>query len=207
MKKTMKYWLFSKVSVVIFMCFASTTMLLSQTVSGELFDETGLPMIGANVLVQGTDTGTISDVDGKFEVAANPGDVLVVSYVGYKDQYLTVGNDRYISFAMSANSLELDEVIIVGYGTRKKSHNTGAIAQVEGDAVAAIQAARIDDALAGKLSGVLIQNQSGEPGGDPKIQIRGASSITGNSNPLVVVDGYPISGSLATVNPNDVESI
>ncbi|MEM6317847.1 MAG: SusC/RagA family TonB-linked outer membrane protein [Bacteroidota bacterium] len=101
----------------------------------------------------------------------------------------------------------MDEVVVVGYGTRKKSHNTGAIAQIEGGDVAAIQAARVDDALAGKLPGVLIQNQDGAPGADPKIQIRAASSITGDANPLIVVDGYPISGSLATVNPNDIESL
>ena len=97
--------------------------------------------------------------------------------------------------------------MVVGYGTRKKSHNTGAIARVGGADVAAIQASRVDDALAGKLAGVLIQNQDGAPGADPKIQIRAAASISGASNPLIVVDGYPISGSLATVNPNDIESL
>ena len=79
--------------------------------------------------------------------------------------------------------------------------------RIEGADVAAIQASRVDEALAGKLSGVLIQNQDGAPGADPKIQIRAASSISGDSNPLIVVDGYPISGSLATVNPNDIESL
>jgi len=87
------------------------------------------------------------------------------------------------------------------------SHNTGAIASVGGTELAAIQTARVDDALAGKLSGVLIQNQDGSPGADPKIQIRAASSISGNSNPLIVVDGFPISGNLATVNPNDIQSL
>ncbi len=96
---------------------------------------------------------------------------------------------------------------MVGYGTRKRSHNTGAISKLAGKDVAGIQAPRVDDALAGKLSGVLIQNQSGEPGADPKIQIRAASSVTGDSGPLIVVDGYPISGNLATVNPNDIQSL
>ncbi|MEO1713001.1 MAG: TonB-dependent receptor plug domain-containing protein, partial [Bacteroidota bacterium] len=90
---------------------------------------------------------------------------------------------------------------------RKKSHNTGAIAQVGGKDIAGIQANRVDDALAGKLSGVLIQNQDGAPGADPKIQIRAASSISGDASPLIVVDGYPISGSLATINPNDIASL
>ena len=207
MSKTMKYWLFNKASIVLYMCLFGSSLLMSQNVTGQLLDEAGMPLIGANVLVEGTTTGTITDVDGKFELAANPGDVLVVSYVGYNPQFITVGNEKNISFSMSEGAQALEEVIIVGYGTRKKSHNTGAIAQVEGAEIAAIQAPRVDDALAGKLSGVLIQNQSGEPGADPKIQIRGASSITGNSNPLIVVDGYPITGTLASVNPNDVESI
>jgi len=176
-------------------------------VTGELKDETGVPLIGANVMIQGTDVGTITDIDGKFSIPANQGDVLVVSYVGYQDQLITVGDNPNISFSMDPSSLTLDEVVVVGYGTRKKSHNTGAIAQVEGRDIAGIQANRVDDAIAGKLAGVLIQNQDGAPGADPKIQIRAASSISGDSDPLIVVDGYPISGSLATVNPNDIESM
>ena len=102
---------------------------------------------------------------------------------------------------------KIEEVVLIGYGTRKKSHLTGSVAKISGKDVAGIQAARVDDALAGKLSGVRIQNQTGEPGGSPKIQIRAAASISGNSDPLIVVDGYPISGNLATVNANDIESL
>ena len=122
----------------------------------------------------------------------------------YKRQ---VGSESNISVVLEEDAARLDEVVIVGYGTRKKSHNTGAIAQVGGRDIAAIQANRVDDALAGKLSGVLIQNQTGEPGSDPRIQVRAASSLSGDSNPLIVVDGFPISGSLATVNPNDIQSL
>jgi TonB-dependent SusC/RagA subfamily outer membrane receptor len=108
---------------------------------------------------------------------------------------------------MVEDTTSLDEIVVVGYGTRKKSHLTGAISKIGGDDVAAVQATRVDEALAGKLAGVLIQNASGEPGADPKIQIRAASSVSGSSNPLIVVDGFPISGSLATVNSNDIQSI
>ncbi len=165
-----------------------------------------LEVIGANVLVKGTNRGTVTDIDGTFSIEAQPEDVLVISYLGFETQEIVVGTQTELTIYLVQGAI-LDEVVVTGYGTRKKSHNTGAIAQVKGADVAMIQANRVDDALAGKLSGVLIQNQDGEPGADPKIQIRAASSISGNSSPLIVVDGYPISGSLATVNPNDIESI
>ena len=194
-------------SLIFLLGFGFFSTLSAQTVSGTLTDESGDPLIGVNVLVKGTDVGTITDIDGNYTINASSSDVLVYSYVGFKDTEVSVGDQRNITFSLSSDSELMEEIVVVGYGTRKKSHNTGAIAQVQGRDVAAIQAARVDDALAGKLSGVLIQNQDGGPGADPRIQIRAASSISGDANPLIVVDGYPISGSLATVNPNDIESL
>ncbi len=170
--------------------------------------EDGLSLIGVTVVVKGSENvGTVTDVDGSYEIEAAPNDILVFSYTGMITQEVPVNGQSTINVVLASDAKLLDEVVVVGYGTRKKSHNTGAIAQIEGGDVAAIQANRVDDALAGKLPGVLIQNQDGAPGADPKIQIRAASSISGDSNPLIVVDGYPISGSLATVNPNDIESL
>lgn len=169
--------------------------------------EDGLPLIGVTVTIKGTSTGTITDIDGTWSLEAEEGTVLVFTYTGFKAQELTVGSATTYDIVLTGDVTLLDEIVVVGYGTRKKSHNTGAIAQVGGADIAAVQANRVDDALAGKLAGVLIQNQSGEPGADPKIQIRAASSLSGDSDPLIVVDGYPISGSLATVNPNDIESM
>jgi len=153
-----------------------------------------LPVIGANVLIKGTTTGTATDIDGTFTIDANSDDVLVISYLGFATQEVVVGNQSNLSIVLIEDDNILNEVLVTGYGTRKKSHNTGAIAQIKGADVAAIQASRVD-------------NQDGAPGADPKIQIRAASSISGASNPLIVVDGYPISGSLATVNPNDIQSL
>ncbi|MEL6926536.1 MAG: carboxypeptidase-like regulatory domain-containing protein, partial [Bacteroidota bacterium] len=177
-------------------------------ISGSVMSQDdNLPLIGVTVQVKGTSTGTVTDIDGNYSIDVEEGAVLVFTYTGYEPIEIAVEGQTTINVTMEPNISQLDEVVVVGYGTRKRSHNTGAIAQVEGADVAAIQANRVDDALAGKLSGVLIQNQDGEPGADPKIQIRAASSISGDSNPLIVVDGYPISGSLATVNPNDIESL
>ena len=121
----------------------------------------------------------MTDVDGKFSIEVREGSTLVFSYTGYKDQTVVVDARTEYNIALISDVSVLDEIVVVGYGSRKKSHNTGAIAQVEGADLAAIQANRVDDALAGKLAGVLIQNQDGAPGADPKSQIREASSIDG----------------------------
>ncbi|MBP0904921.1 SusC/RagA family TonB-linked outer membrane protein [Mariniflexile gromovii] len=183
--------------------FAQDGYLLSGTVK----DAADMPIPGVNVIIAKTTKGTATDFDGAFQLEVKKGDVLNFTYLGYVKQSITITNQRTLNVVMVEDAAKLDEVVVVGYGTRKKSHLTGAIAKIGGEDVAAVQAARVDDALAGKLPGVRIQNQSGEPGADPKIQVRAASSISGDSNPLIVVDGFPISGTLATVNPNDIESL
>lgn len=178
------------------------------TVSGTVTSaEDGLPLIGVAVAVKGETKGTITDIDGRYTIDIDENATLIFSYTGFETSEIPVQGRNTIDLVMRNDVNLLEEIVVVGYGTRKKSHNTGAIAQVSGQDIAALQVNRVDDALAGKLPGVLIQNQDGAPGADPKIQIRAASSISGDSNPLIVVDGYPISGNLATVNPNDIESM
>ncbi|WP_299440796.1 TonB-dependent receptor [uncultured Aquimarina sp.] len=169
--------------------------------------ETNSPIPGVSVLITGTNTGVVTDFDGKYSINVKAGDILQFSYVGLTTETISISGQTTLDLTMTEDSEALDEIVVVGYGTRKKSHNTGAIAQVKGSDVAAIQATRVDEALAGKLSGVFIQNQNPEPGANPKIQIRAASSLAGDSGPLIIVDGYQISGNLATVNPNDIESL
>ncbi|GER58083.1 SusC/RagA family TonB-linked outer membrane protein [Patiriisocius marinus] len=195
---------------LIMMLFSSIVIIAQEnyTLSGTVVsaaDQMSIP--GANVIVKGTSTGAITDFDGNFSVSVKSGDVLSVSYVGFLTQEVKITNQTTLNVSLKQDENTLDEVLVVGYGTQRKSHVTGSVAKVVGEDLAAIQSSRVDDALAGKLAGVLIQNQDGAPGADPKIQVRAASSINGNSSPLIVVDGYPISGSLATVNPNDIESI
>ncbi len=178
-------------------------------VTGNIIDaENNEPMIGATIIEKGTSNGVISDIDGNFSITTqNKSGVIVVSFIGYLNQEFNFTGATTLNVSLKPDMVGLEEVLVVGYGTIKKSHSTGAIAQIGGEDVAAIQATRVDDAIAGKLPGVMIQNQDGSPGAAPKIQIRGASSISGASNPLIVVDGFPISGSIATVNPNDIESM
>jgi len=130
-----------------------------------------------------------------------------VSYVGYTTQVILFSGQDSLEVTLQEDLTELQEIVVTGYGSQKKANVTGAIAKIGGEDVASVQAVRVDDALAGKLAGVFIQNQDGSPGAAPKIQIRAAASISGASNPLIVVDGYPISGGLETVNPNDIQSI
>ncbi|TYP72823.1 SusC/RagA family TonB-linked outer membrane protein [Aquimarina intermedia] len=198
-KLTLIIMLFSCIVIIAQDNYTLTGTVVSAT------DQLGIP--GANVLIQGTSKGTSTDFNGNFQLEVKRGDILQFSYLGFVTQNITITNQNNLTIALAEDANTLDEVMVVGYGTQKKSHVTGAIAKVGGDDVAAIQTTRVDEALAGKLAGVLIQNQNGSPGADPKIQIRAASSINGNSNPLIVVDGYPISGSLATVNPNDIQSV
>lgn len=192
---------------LLFLLLGSTLGLAQSVVNGTISGADGGPIPGASVFVQGTSNGTTSDFDGNFSISVEEGQILVVSYVGYQTAEITFEGQDQLDIQLNEDQNELDEIIVTGYGGRKKSHLTGAISKVKGGDIAAAQAARVDDALAGKLSGVLIQNQSGEPGADPKVQIRAASSISGSVNPLIVVDGYPISGGIASVNANDIESL
>jgi len=193
--------------LLIVICSISLFAQDGYELSGTVTDEENMPLPGVSVLIVNSSRGTATDFDGKFQIEVSSGDVLQFTYLGYSTQSITITNQTKLDVVLVEDAAQLDEVVVVGYGTRKKSHLTGAVSQIGGEDVAAIQAARVDEALAGKLPGVLIQNQDGAPGADPKIQIRAASSISGDSNPLIVVDGYPISGSLATVNPNDIESL
>ncbi|GHC53951.1 SusC/RagA family TonB-linked outer membrane protein [Ulvibacter litoralis] len=197
----------SALIAILFICITSFAQE-NLTVTGQVVSTTdSMPLPGVNVIVAGTSNGATTDFDGNYEITVSKGDVIQYSYIGFVTQLIPVEDKTIINVSLVEDANALDEVVVVGYGTRKKSHVTGSIAKVGGEDVAAIQATRVDEALAGKLAGVLIQNQNGSPGADPKIQIRAASSINGNSNPLIVVDGYPISGSLATVNPNDIQSV
>ena len=199
-----------KTKLTLFVMLLVNITLMAQdgyTLTGTVTDAANVPIPGINVVIQNSTTGTSTDFDGNYSITVNNDDVLVFSSMGFSTQAVTINGQQTLNITLEEDAAQLDEVVVVGYGTRKKSHLTGAVAKVDGGEVAGIQAARVDDALAGKLPGVLIQNQSGEPGADPKIQVRAASSLSGDSNPLIVVDGYPISGSLATVNPNDIESL
>jgi TonB-linked SusC/RagA family outer membrane protein len=177
-----------------------------QTVTGQITDETGAAIPGANVLIQGTTVGSVADVEGNYRIAASSDDVLVFSFVGYLTQTAEVGNQTTINVSMEPDVQSLEEVVVVGYGTQKKSDVTGALASVSSEDFEAQPLTRIDQALEGRAAGVSVVQTSGAPGAGYKIRIRGANSISGNNNPLYVVDGLVV-GDINSLNVNDIASM
>lgn len=178
--------------------------LISGTVTS---GDDGLPLIGASVVIKGTTKGTITDFDGRYALEAEPVDILVFSYTGMEAQEFLVSNQTTIDVILNPDSELLEEVVVIGYGTQKKSHLTGSVSKVENTKLDQMAVARVDDALVGQVSGVNIQATDGEAGAAPTIRIRGTGSITGNSGPLVVLDGVVVDADfLGSLDMNDIES-
>lgn len=196
-------------------------------IKGTVVDETGQPVIGANIVVEGTTNGTISDLDGNFMLQVPEKADLRVSYIGYLDQKVKVGTNTTLRIVLKEDTQTLDEVIVVGYGTMKKSDITGSVASVRLDDLKEGASTSVDQMLLGKSAGVNVVQSSGEPGGGFSVNIRGASSINGGVSPLYVIDGVPIDNSrpvsqgsivgfsdnrsprnpMSSINPADIESL
>lgn len=166
----------------------------------------GLPLIGATVIVKGTSNGTTTDVDGNFELDAEPTDILSVSYTGMKTQDVAIEGRTTVNVILQSSNV-MDEVVVIGYGTQKKSHLTGSISKVENKNLDQIAVARVDDALIGQVSGVNIQASSAEAGAAPTITIRGFGSVNAESGPAVVIDGLVVDPDfLGNMDMNDIAS-
>ncbi len=164
------------------------------------------PVIGANVMVKGTSTGTITDFDGNFAISAKKGAVLVISYMGYETQEITVASAGPLRITLKSDSKMLDEVVAIGYGTMKKSDLTGAVTSVKAEELVKAPVAGLDQALQGRAAGVTVTTGSGQPGQAATIRIRGIGSAIGGNDPLYVVDGV-ITGDISWVSPNDISSM
>ena len=177
-------------------------------VTGKVTDQNNESLIGAAITIKGTSTGTITDFDGNYSLkVSSSDDVLIFSYIGFTPQEVQVKGRQIINVTLGEDVTALDEVVVVGYGVQKKSHLTGSVTKVETDGLVDIPSPRIDQVLQGKIAGVQITNTTSEAGVAPQIRVRGMGSISASSDPLVVVDGFPIADGLAFVDMNDVESI
>ncbi|GAA0739504.1 TonB-dependent receptor [Gaetbulibacter jejuensis] len=166
-----------------------------------------LPIPGVNVVILKTTKGTSTDFDGNYQIDVKTGDVLQFSYIGYVTQIIVVENQKTINVSLVEDTNKLDEVVVVGYGTQKKSTVTGSISKVVNESLDQIAVARVDDALIGQVSGVNIQATSAEAGDAPTIRVRGVGSINAESGPAVVVDGLVVSSDfLGNMDMNDIES-
>ncbi|MDR2968865.1 MAG: SusC/RagA family TonB-linked outer membrane protein, partial [Tannerellaceae bacterium] len=179
------------------------------SVTGTVTDSAGEPIIGANVIEKGTTNGTVTDFDGKFALSVSERAVLTISYIGYTNMDVTVGSQRTFAVRLQDNTQLLDEVVVVGYGTQKRSDVTTAVASVSADNLKERAAINFGEAMAGQVAGVQIQQTNGAPGGEGlTIRVRGVGSITQSNDPLYVVDGYPMeSGAFRLLNPSEIESI
>lgn len=184
------------------------TTTVRQKISGSVKDVNGDPIIGATVMEGGTTNGTITDFDGNFVLEVADGAELDISYIGYQTQKLKAQPGKLLVVTLKEDAEILDEVVVVGYGTQKKVSVTGAMASTKGSDLSKVPTTNITNTLAGRLPGLISYNRSGEPGyDDAGLLIRGAST-TGDSSPLIVVDGVADrAGSLGRLDPNDIESI
>ncbi|MEP5133095.1 TonB-dependent receptor plug domain-containing protein, partial [Nonlabens ulvanivorans] len=165
------------------------------------------PILGATIQILNTNRASVTDLDGKFTIQAKPDDVLVVSSLGFKTVNVLVGDKNFFEVIMQEDQETLDQVIVVAYGKSSKSNLTNSVAQLKNENLDDLSYSGVADALKGKLAGVQITNTSGQVGEAPQISIRGLSSITASSSPLIVVDGFPIEDALEFINPSSIKSI
>jgi len=198
-------------SIMTFLVLSCQTNLFAQaqTITGTVTDaETGEPVIGANITIKGSTTGTISDLSGAYTIHANPDDVLSFSYVGYLPKEVTVGNQTVIDVALETDRTELEELVVIGYGTQKKEDLTGSVTVVDTDEMRQSNYTTFDKALQGRAAGVHVSAVTGRPGERAAILIRGIGSISRSAEPLIIIDGMPVGPDfMNALNPEDVESV
>jgi len=191
----------------ILVMFTQLTFAQSLAVKGKVKDAQGQSVIGVSILVQGTSTGTITDIDGNFSISVPSSEsVLVYSYIGMITQKIVVGNQLSPVVTLNESSVVLNEVVSIGYGSVKKSSLTGAVSKLNAEKLGERPIARVETALQGTMPGVEVRTTTGQPGQDIEIRVRGAASVNASSNPLYVVDGAPVS-SLSGINPADISTI
>jgi len=195
--------------------FFSGSIFSQQLIKGKITDKKNSPLVGATIEVKGTDNGTVSDARGSFTINAKRGDIIKVSYVGYQTLEVAVGNETELNISLAETIANLDEVVVIGYGTAKKKDLTGAVASVSEKNFNKGIFTSPDQLLLGKVPGLQITNNNGQPGGAATIKVRGNSSLSGTGQPLFVIDGVPLDGRtlqaginpLNFINPDDIASI
>jgi TonB-linked SusC/RagA family outer membrane protein len=184
------------------------TAVQQQRVTGTITDaSSGEPLVGVNIVVEGTTTGTMTDINGKYTIEVpNRNSVLAISYIGYVSQRINVEGRAVIDVSFQSDVQALAEIVVTGYGTQRRSDLTGSVSSVKTEEILRLPTQRVDQALQGRTTGVFILNTDGSPGGNTMIRIRGLNSINGGNEPLIVIDGLQ-GGNINSLNPNDIESM
>lgn len=196
---------FRKVYFLFLFTSLSLTVLAQKLITGKITDVNGIPLNGVSVIVKGTNRGTTTNSAGIFSINASSGETLDLTAVGYQLNSLAVGQSNNITIQLQPNVANIDEVVVVGYGTQRRTLVTGAVSSVSGKTIAELPVPGIDQAIQGRVAGVTVTN-NGAPGTSPIVRIRGISSITQNSDPLYVIDGFPTAG-LVNFDSRDIESL
>ncbi|WP_255502205.1 TonB-dependent receptor [Algoriphagus sp. AK58] len=184
------------------------------TIKGKVTDETGAPIPGVTVLLQGTTSGTVTDIDGNYTIEASEGQVLVFSFIGYQTLSRVVGTSSILDVRLAVEENNLQEFVVIGYGTIQKKDITGSVSAINSDKIRDQQVPSLDLAMAGQMAGVVVTQSTGAPGGGASVRIRGAGSLSAGNEPLYVVDGFPVTNDfdqrnnpLNTINPSDIDNI
>ncbi len=215
--------------LLLFLFFGQTAYAQATQLTGQVIDETQTPLIGVSILNRTGQGGTVTDVDGRFSLSVNQGDELAFTYTGYGEETIQVGNDKDITVQLNSSAALLDEVVVIGYGTTKKSDLTGSVSSVKAEDLSKTTVTTLEQGIQGRLAGVQVTQGDAAPGAGISIQIRGTNSILGGSEPLYVIDGIPVTNPsagqgdlgasegnnriisttniLATISPSDIESI
>lgn len=203
------------ISLLFFMLLAPVYLFGQTKLTGIVTEQsTSIPLPGVNILIKGTATGTATDFDGNYQIDVKKGDVLVFSYVGYQIKDITYNGQATLNVQMLTDAAQLDEIVIIGYGSVKKEDLTGSVAVISSKDFNQGAVMSPDQLLQGKAAGVRITSAGGQPDAAPNIRIRGGSSLSGNNSPLIVIDGVPLDNGgvagvgnpLSLINPNDIES-
>ena len=206
MKCTTYY--FRPLGLLLLLCLIPLCSIAQNSmVKGIVKDNFGEPVIGANVTEKGTTNGMITDLDGNFSLTVQKNATLVISYIGYVTQEIAIKGNTNLNITLKEDSKALEEVVVIGYGTARKSDVTGSIASVGGDKLQEMPSTNITYALQNRVAGVDMTQTSSQPGATMQIRIRGTRSLTASNDPLVVLDGIPFMGNLSDINPGDIKSM
>lgn len=195
--------------LLLLLFFGLVSLQAQQDLTGTITDESGQPLPGVNVLVQGTTIGSVADFDGNYAIKAEEGAILEFRYLGFVTKTVPVGSSTTIDVVLEEDVSQLDEVVVIGYGTSTKKDLVSSVSSVKSDVLENQPVARVDQALQGRAAGVEVTSNDGAPGSGSTIRVRGSSSINGNNNPLYVVDGFIVGTgfNLNNINVNDIESL
>lgn len=209
-RKTKGFYLLKSSSLMLFILLVCSTNLNAQnfTVNGIVTaEDMGSPVPGASVLVKGTTNGTSTDFDGKYSLnVSGPDAILVFSYIGYATQEIKINGRKTINVVLIPSSESLNEVVVIGYGTSRKSDLTGSVVSIGGNDLKEQGISNVAETLTGRLAGVQVLSSEGSPDSEIQIRVRGAGSLTQDSAPLIIVDGFPVN-SLSDISPTDIESL